>query len=227
MTSGPLYNGADLAPRNSAGRDRLLSDMARARIVAVLRSCFNFLALNLALVVTSLLVVTIPLAISAAVTALDRWRVDGEDRVVREFCAALRSRPPLRTTMAIGAPLAAIALATEEVHYFARGGSPVNWVCLGFGSAALLVAVAAAGHVTVLASRHPSVPIPDLWSLGIRLGIHDFVFAGPLFAVEGAGAVLVGLADPALVLIGLPLALVSLVRLTSDFGARRAPGLRP
>jgi hypothetical protein len=227
MTSGPLYSGANLAPRNSAGRDRLLSDGARARIVTVLRSCFNFLTLNLVLVVTSLLVVTIPMAISAAVTALDRWRVDGEDRVVREFFAALRSRPPLRTTLAIGGPLAAIALATEEVHYFARGGSPVNWVCLGFGSAALLVAVVATGHVTVLESRYPSAPITDLWSLGIRLGIHNFVVTGPLFVVEGAGAVLVGLADPALVLIGLPLVFVSLVRLTSDFGARRAPGSRP
>jgi hypothetical protein len=196
--------------------------MVRNKLGAALRSCFNFLALNLVLVLTSLPVVTVPLAINAAAVALDHWRDGGEDRVVREFFFALRSSPPLRTTLGIGAPLAAMALATEEVHYFARGGSYVNWVCLGFGVAALMIAMGAMGYVIVLCARNPSAPIPDLWSLGTRLALQNFFVTGPLFVVEITGAVLLGLADPPLMLIGLPLAFVYVVRLTSNFGARRA-----
>jgi hypothetical protein len=196
--------------------------MVRGKMAAALRSCFNFLALNLVLVLTSLPVVTIPVAINAAAIALDRWRDDGEDRVVREFFSALRSSPPLRTTLGVGAPLAAMALATEEVHYFARGGSYVNWVCLGFGVAALVIAMGAMGYVILLSSRNPSAPVPDLWSLCTHLALRNFFVTGPLFVVEIAGAVLLGLADPPLVLIGLPLAFLFLVRLTSNLGARRA-----
>jgi hypothetical protein len=186
---------------------------------------FNFLALNLALVLTSLLVVTIPLAVNAATVAIERWRADDEDRVVREFLAALRSRSPLRTSIALGVPLGAIAIAAEEVHYFARGGASINSVCLGSGLAALLIAVGATGYVIVLCSRRPSTPVPELWSLSIRLALRNFFITGPLLLLELAGAALLGLADPALALIGLPLALLILVRLTADFGFRRAaPG---
>jgi hypothetical protein len=196
--------------------------MARGRIVAALRACFNFLALNLALVLASLLVVTVPMALNAAVTALDRWQAEGEDRVLREFLSALRSRPPLRTTLAVGAPLAVMATATEEVHYFARGGSPVNWVCLGFGVAALVIAMAAVGYVVLLSSRNPSAPVPDLWELGIHLALQNLFVTGPLFILETTGAVLLGLADPTLVLIGLPLGFLCLMRLTAQSGMLRA-----
>ena len=80
----------------------------RPGVMAALASLFNFLALNLVLLIASLPVITLPLAVNAASVALDRWRADGEDRVVREFWVALRSRPPLRTTVALGVPFAAI-----------------------------------------------------------------------------------------------------------------------
>lgn len=222
MSSSPAYNRARAAGGKPASRDRFMSDMARGRIMAGLRTCFNFLALNLALVLTSLLVVTAPIAVNAAAIALDRWRADGEDRVVREYLVALRSRPPVRTTVAVGAPWAATAVAIEEVHYFAHGGSSVNWVCLGFGMAALLIALTSHGYVVLLAARSPTVPVPDLWSLCIRLALQTLLVTGPLFIVEFAGAVLLGLLDPALVLIGLPLAFLFVVRCTAQLGARRA-----
>ena len=105
------------------------------------------------LLVACLPVVTVPMALQAATVALERWRVSGEDRVVQEFLAALRSRPPLRTTVTVGTPLAVAVIAAEEVHFFSRGGSPGDWVSLGFGVAALLVALASIGYVLVLGAR--------------------------------------------------------------------------
>ncbi|MGO9178983.1 MAG: hypothetical protein ACLQHS_06890, partial [Candidatus Limnocylindrales bacterium] len=100
------------------------------RIMAALRAVFNFLELNLVLVVACLPVVTVPLACQAATVSLERWRAAGEDRVVREFVAALRSRPPLRTTLSAGMSFAVAAIAVEEVHYFLRGGTAGDWVSL-------------------------------------------------------------------------------------------------
>ena len=203
-------------------RENPLFEVAKGKAMSALSACFDFLALNLALVLTSLLVVTVPMAVNAAAIALDRWRAENEDRVLREFLSALRSRPPLRTTLAVGAPLAVMVIATEEVHYFARGGSSVDCVCLGFGAAALVIAMGAIGYVVVLSSRNPSASIPDLWSLCVRLALENFFVTGPLFILEIAGAVLLGMADPALVLIGLPVVLLYVVRLTAQLGLRRA-----
>ena len=85
-------------------------------IMAALATLFNFLALNLALLIASLPVVTLPAAVNAATVALDRWRGEGEDRVVREFIIALRSRPFLPTTIIAGIPLAAVAIGVAEAR---------------------------------------------------------------------------------------------------------------
>ena len=199
-----------------------LGDAVRHKVVALLRACFNCLALNLALVIASVFVITLPVALNAAAVALDHWRVEGEDRVVREFVHALRQGCWGRATLAIGGPLAMIAIAAEEVHFFARGGAPVNWVCLGFGAAALLIGLSTTGYVVVMCSRQPSLAVADLWVLCLRLALQNVLIIGPLFALEIGAAALLGLLDPALALIGLPLAFLSLVRLTADLGARRA-----
>ena len=62
---------------------------ARLQVMAVLSAIFNCLALNLALLVACLPIVTVPVAFQAGIVALDRWRNEGEDRLVREFVAAL------------------------------------------------------------------------------------------------------------------------------------------
>ncbi len=190
--------------------------------MAALGSVFNFLALNAVVVIVSLPVVTAPLALVAVTVALDRWRTDGEDRVVREFFAALRSRPALPTVLVAGAPLVVAGIGAEEVHYFAHGGEPVDWVCLGFGFAALLLAICALGYVLLLAARCPVVPANEIWSLSLRLAIRNLFITGPLFVVEIVGATLLALLDPPLLMIGLPLAVLSLMRLTARCGLRAA-----
>ena len=222
MSPGASYSRASTVGRKTASRDRLLPGTVRSGTVRALRSCFNVLALNLALVLTSVFIVTLPLAINAAAVALERWRAGGEDRVVREFLSALRSAPPLRATLAVGGPLLAMAIATEEVHFFARGGAAMNWVCLGLGVAALAMATGATGYAIALGSRNFSAPVPELWSLCVRLALENLLVTGPLFAMELVAAVLLGLLDPTLALIGLPVAFLFLVMLTAERGMRRS-----
>jgi hypothetical protein len=205
--------------RTAAGRPR--AGIFRPGIMAALGSAFNFLALNLALLIVALPVVTLPMAVSAASIALDRWRGEGEDRVIREFCAALRSRPPLRTTALIGVPLAAAAVGVAEVRYFLQGGTLVARAGLGLGLAALLITLMALGYVFLLAARHPSAPATELWSLCARLAVRNLFVTGPLFLIEIAGATVLTLIDPPLLLLGVPILLLDLMRRTARFGLRR------
>lgn len=190
--------------------------------MAALAWIFNMLVLNLALLVASLPVVTMPVAAKAAWTALDRWRSGGEDRVVREFVTALRSGQPLRTTVLVGVPLAMAAVSVEEVHYFLRGSDLMARTCFGLGLAALVVTVTALGYVLLLVARSPWPSAGALWSLCIRLAVRNLFVTGPLFVIEIAGAAFLALADPALLLIGLPVALVYAMRATAQYGLHRA-----
>ena len=195
--------------------------------MAALGSAFNVLALNLVLLVVSLPVVTLPVAINAATTALDRWRGEGEDRVVREFLIVLRSSPPGRTTAAVGVPLAAIGVGVAESRYFLRsydlhGGGLVSGAGLGLGLAALLITLTALGYVFLLAARHPGLPAADLWSLSARLAFRNLLVTGPLFLAELAAAAAVILIDPPLLIVGVPVLLLQMMRLTARLGLRRA-----
>ena len=191
------------------------------RVIGALIACFDFLALNLVLLVTCLLVVTVPMALQAAMVALERWRASGEDRVVREFLAALRSRPPLRTTVTVGTPLAVAMIAAEEVHFFSRGGTPGDWVSLGFGVAALLVALTSIGYVLVLGARLPGMAPTDLWNLSVCLACRNLLMTGPLCVAEFVAAALLLLLDPLLALIGVPILFLQCLRLTSQLGIRK------
>src|ERR1700689_528456 len=99
----------------------MLTGILGTRIMAALAALFNFLALNLALLVFSLPVVTLPAAVSAATLALDRWRSDGEDQVVRDSPIVFRARVG-RQTLPRGVPLAAAVLGVIEVRHFAAHG---------------------------------------------------------------------------------------------------------
>jgi hypothetical protein len=214
-----------------------LAGILGTRIMAALATMFNFLALNLALLIAALPLITLPVAVNAAMVALDRWRREGEDSVVREFIIALRTRPPLRTTLLIGVPLAAVVTGVAEVHHFIRSDSLTDRVYLGLGLGALLITLAAIGYVLLLTARGPALspaelspaepspaePSPaELWSLCAGLAIRNLLVTGPLFLVEIAGATAVTLIDPALALLGIPLLLLQLMRLTAQFGLRRA-----
>ena len=130
----------------------MLTGILGTRIMAALAALFNFLALNLALLLFSLPVITLPAAVSAATHALERWRRDGEDQVVREFLVGFRAQWA-RQTVLVGVPLAAAVLGVVEVRHFAAGPGAANRLALGFGTVALLVTASALGYVFLLAAR--------------------------------------------------------------------------
>ena len=71
MTSRPIYSaGAPSASRLTPRGENPLLEAAKGRVVTVLRVYFNFLLLNLVLLVASLPVVTVPVAFNAAMVAL-------------------------------------------------------------------------------------------------------------------------------------------------------------
>ena len=192
------------------------------RIMASLTSLFNFLTLNFVLVLVSLPIITLPAALNAASIALDHWREDGEDRVVREFFIALRSSSPLRTTASVGIPLAAVAIGITEIRYFAHRDGMADHVGLTLSLAALLLTLTALGYVFQLMARHPSLPAVDLWSLCARLAARNVFVTGPLFLAEICGATVLALIDPALLVLGVPVLLLQCMRVTALFGLRRA-----
>jgi hypothetical protein len=200
------------------------------RIMAGLTMFFNFLALNLALLLASLPVITLPAAASAATVALDRWRRDGEDRVVREFIGALRQLVR-RTTLEVGVPFAAVALGLAEVDHFAHDRVPAGYLGLGLGLGALVITLSALGYVLLLAARGgtgpdaSARPAGELWSLCASLAVRNILVTGPLFLAEIAAATALIITIPALLLVGAPILLLELMRLTAQHGLRRAwPG---
>jgi hypothetical protein len=197
------------------------------RIMAGLTTLFNVLALNLALLIASLPVITLPAAATAATAALDRWRRDGEDRVVREFIVALRQLIR-RTTLEVGVPFTAVALGLAEVDHFAHDRAPAGHLGLGLGLGALLITLSALGYVLLFAARGgdrpdaPARPAVELWSLCASLAVRNILVTGPLFLAELAAATALIITVPALALLGVPLMLLQLMRLTAQRGLCRA-----
>ena len=62
----------------------------------------------------------------------------------------------------------------------------------------------------------------EFWTLCIRLAIRNLLVTGPLFLIEIAGAAVLAWIDPPLLLLGLPLFALQLMRVTANFGLRRA-----
>ena len=207
------------------------------RLMAALGALFNFLALNLALLVFSLPLVTLPAAVSAATHALERWRRGGEDQVMREFLLGFQAGWA-RQTVLVGVPLAAAVLGVIEVRHFAVGAGAANRLALGFGTVALLVTASALGYVFLLAGRERSElegledpggvegsalgTAAEFWTGCVRLGISNLLVTGPLFLIEIGGAAVLAWIDPPLLLLGLPLLALQLMRVTANFGLRRA-----
>jgi hypothetical protein len=208
----------------------MLTGILRTRMMAALAALFNFLALNLALLVFSLPVITLPAAVSAATHALDRWRSDGEDQVVREFLIGFRAQWA-RQTVLVGVPLAAAALGVIEVRHFAGGEDADGRIALGFGTVALLVTVSALGYVFLLAARgveglegsvgSAGSAAAEFWTVCVRLAVRNLFVTGPLFLAVVAGAAVLAWIDPPLLLLGLPVLALQLMRITANFGLRR------
>ena len=166
--------------------------------------------------------ITLPVAVNAASVALDRWRADGEDRVVREFwrrapvpAAAAdhgRARGAVRRRRA--GPGRGPLLRPRRHPRGPRG--------LGLGLAALLITLTALGYLFLLEARYPRLAPAELWSLCARLAVRNVLVTGPLFLAELLGAGLLTLIDTPLLLLGLPAGLLGLMRLTALLGLRRA-----
>jgi hypothetical protein len=192
------------------------------RLMAGLTTLFNVLALNLALLVASLPLITAPTAIAAASATLDRWRLEGRDRVISQFAAEFRDRWSLRATLGTGVPMAAAVLGLAEVRHFAREATPAGRIGLALGAGALLVTLAALGYLLQLAADEPGLSPVDLWSASARLAVRNLPVAGPLSAVPVAGLAILAGRDPALLLLGLPVFLLHALKMTARPGLRRA-----
>jgi hypothetical protein len=185
------------------------------RVTAVLSAIFNVMALNGVLVIACLPIVTVPAALRAAMVALERWRGEGEDRVVRQFILALRARGFWRRTLTVGVPLIAAALAAEELIYFSRAANAGNAVGIGLGFAGLLLALSGAGYVLVLGARQPDLSPTDTWFVAVSLVARNPLVASPLLAGELVAGLLVLTRDPSLAVVGIPVGLLALVRHTA------------
>jgi len=192
------------------------------RLMAGLTTLFNVLALNLALLVASLPLITAPTAIAAASATLDRWRLEGRDRVISQFAAEFRDRWSVRATLGTGVPIAAAVLGLAEVRHFAREATPAGRIGLALGAGALLVTLAALGYLLQLAADEPGLSPVDLWSASARLAVRNLPVAGPLSAVPVAGLAILAGRDPALLLLGLPVFLLHALKMTARPGLRRA-----
>ena len=192
------------------------------RLMAVLTAVFNALALNLAMIVASLPLITAPVAVSAASAALDHWRQDGEDRVIREFISEFRDLWSARTVLGAGVPMMAAVLGLAEVRHFAREATFSGRAGLCLSGGALLIIVTALGYVFQVIADKPGVSPVDLWSLAARLAVRNLAVAGPLSAVPVAGVTLLAARDPAVLLFGLPLFLLYALKAIARPGLRRA-----
>lgn len=192
------------------------------RIMAGLTTLFNAVALNLAMTVTSLPLITAPVAVSSASAALDRWRRDGEDRVIRQFIIEFRDRWSLRATLAAGVPMAAAVLGLAEVRHFAPQASVAGRAGLCLAAGALLITLAALGYVFQLTANQPGLSPVGLWSASARLAVANLLVAGPLSAIPIGGVAILAARDPGVLLLGLPLFLLHALKLIARPGLRRA-----
>jgi hypothetical protein len=196
--------------------------MSGFRLMAGLTTLFNVLALNLAVLVAALPLITAPAAVSAASATLDRWRRDGEDRVVRQFIIEFRGSWSFRTLVGAGVPMIAVVLGLAEIRHFAREATLTGRAGLVLGGGALLVTLAALGYLFQLTGDQPGLPPVDLWSLSARLAVRNLLVAGPLSAAPIAGLALLAGRNPAVLLLGLPVFLLHWLKLIAQPGLRRA-----
>jgi uncharacterized membrane protein YesL len=198
----------------------MISGIFGTRVFAWLTTLFNALALNLAMIVASLPLITAPAAISAASAVLDQWRREGQDQVVRQFITEFRARWSVRVTLGTGAPLAAVVLGLAEIRYFAREATLAGRIELGLGAAALLITLAALGYLFQLTADQPRLSPVQLWSQAARLAVRNLLVAGPLSAAPIAGLVVLAVRDPFVLLLGLPVFLLHALKLIARTGLR-------
>jgi hypothetical protein len=198
------------------------STAARAHpgsVSAALAAVFNVLALNVALVVASLAVVTIPLAVGAAFEAVYRWRTLDDDQVLRNFGLALRRRP-VKKSLVIGPALLVAILGGAESAYFTHYSGFIALVCVLIGITTAAVAVSVTAYLCLfLATSDASGQ--ELWRAACVAAGRTVALTTPVLALATAAAVVTGLAVPALAVVAVPVLLLWSWQRTAAWGARR------
>ena len=195
------------------------------RVTGVLTTVFNCFALNAALVIACLPVVTIPVALRAAVVTLDRWRADGEDRVVREFILTLRASRVRSMTAAIGVPIMGALLGLGEIRFFLSAHTAARWPCVALSADGLMLSLASVGYALVLDARRSDLAPSTIWWASVSLTVRNLIGASPLLVTEIAVFALILLRDASLVVVCVPLGLVALIRHTAGRPVDAAIGL--
>lgn len=189
-------------------------------VMHALSTVFNLFALNVVLVLTALPLLSLPLALQSAAVVIDRWRTDGEDRMVSGFLRELRAQPKGRRTVILGVPLVCVLLAAIEIRFSAHAGGAAGAVCAGLGAAGLVLTLAGLGYLLMLGVRHPGLTPTNAWYAAIVLVMTNLLGASALLVVSFVAIGLIEYRDPQLSVIGLPLALVVLVRVSAGRGMR-------
>ena len=140
--------------------------------------------------------------------------------MIRSFLTALRASWS-RTTLLAGVPLAAVAVGIAEIRHFSHGAALADHLAMGLDTGGLLITFMSLGYVFLLSARGTDLPAAEFWSLCARLGIRNLFRTGAFFLLEIATAITLTAIGPGLLLLGLPLFLLQLMRLTTQSGLRR------
>jgi hypothetical protein len=194
---------------------------ARKSVVNGLATIFNIIALTVGLVVLSLTVVALPLAWSAASTALYDWRQGGESRVMRTFWMSIRTRPRHRTGV-LGPAMLGTAGGVVEVAYFLHYRDPVALLCLTIGLVTVVGGVSFTSYLLLLLTVAPDAGWTEIWRCAAAIVGRTSVTTTPVFVVEAAIAGFIGYSDPGLLVVAIPVVLLWCWLRTAIWGARRA-----
>ncbi|MGH3165186.1 MAG: hypothetical protein ACRDN0_04740 [Trebonia sp.] len=187
-------------------------------VSAALAAVFNVLVLNVALVVASLAVITVPLAISAAFEAVYRWRALDDDQVLRNFTLALRRRPATRSLVLAPAVLVAI-LGGAESAYFTRYSGFIALACVLIGITTTAISVSVVAYLCLFLATSDA-GYRALWRASFIATGRTVALTTPVFALTTCGAVVAGLAAPALAVVAVPVLLLWSWQRAATWGAQ-------
>jgi hypothetical protein len=183
-----------------------------------LAAVFNVAALNIILVGVSLAVVTIPVGIAAAFEAVYRWRTLGEERVLRSFWLSLRCRPVTKS-LAVGSAMLVAVVGGAEITYFMHYSGLIALMCFFIGIATSAISVSFIAYLCLFLAISAAGP-QELWRAAFIATGRTVVLTTPFFALTTFGAVVAGLAVPALAVVAVPVLLLWSWQRVATRGAR-------
>lgn len=195
---------------------------ARHTIANGLATVLNIVALTVCLVVLSLTVLGLPLAWSAAWSALYDWRRGGESRVMGTFWRAVATQPIRRTVIA-GPAFLVTAVGAVEVSYFLHYRGPIAVVCLTTGLLTVAAGLSFAAYLLLLLTvASPEEKGRELWRCAAAIIGRTSLTTTPAFLAQAAVAGFISYTDPGVLVVAVPVLLLWAWMRTALWGARRA-----